>query len=343
MEKLSFLSDYNDGAHPAVLRALAETNGLVTPGYGEDAICDRARALLREACACPGAAVWFLSGGTQTNATVIDAFLRPWQGAIAAETGHINGHEAGAVEATGHKVLPLPQRDGKIAAADLRAWLRSFYADESRDHVVQPGMVYISQPTEYGTLYSLAELEALSALCREYALPLYADGARLAYALACPANDVTLPDLARLCDAFYVGGTKCGALLGEAVVIPRPEALPHFFTVMKRHGAVLAKGRVLGVQFEALFADGLYYEIGRRAVELADRLRAALMERGYVLPVPSPTNQIFVSVDAATLARLREKAAFNVWELHPDGSALIRLVVGCSTPPEDVEALIALL
>ncbi len=343
MERLSFLSDYNDGAHPALLRALAETNALVTPGYGEDDICDAAREKLRAACACPEAAVWFLSGGTQTNATVIDAFLRPWQGVLAAETGHVNGHEAGAVEATGHKVLPLPQRDGKLAAEELRAWLDRFYADPSWPHQVQPGMVYISQPTEYGTLYSLAELEALSAFCRERGLPLYADGARLAYALACPENDAGLPDLARLCDAFYVGGTKCGALLGEAVVIPRPAALPQFFTVMKRHGAVLAKGRVLGVQFDALFTDGLYYEIGREAVRLADRLRAALAEKGYRLAVPSPTNQVFAWVDAAALARLQERGAFNVWEAAEDGGAMVRFVVGCSTPAKDVEALIALL
>ena len=343
MERLSFLSDYNDGAHPAVLRALAETNGLVVPGYGEDPVCDAAREKLRAACACPEAAVWFLSGGTQTNATVLDACLRPWQGVLAADTGHINGHEAGAVEAAGHKVLTLPQRDGKLEAAALRAWLDRFDADGSRGHQVQPGAVYISQPTEYGTLYSLAELEVLSALCRERGLFLYADGARLAYALATPENDVTLPDLARLCDAFYVGGTKCGALLGEAVVIPRPEVLPHFFTVMKRHGAVLAKGRVLGAQFDALFTDGLYYEIGREAVRLAERLRAALREKGYRLPVPSPTNQVFTVVDAAALARLQEKAAFNIWEAYDNGETLIRLVVGCSTPAEDVEALIALL
>ena len=278
--RLRFASDYMEGTHPAILQRLSEINFHKLDGYGQDEISEDAREKIRRACGAEDAGVYFLVGGTQTNATVIDALLKPWQGVIAAETGHIAVHEAGAIEWGGHKVLTLPQRDGKIQAEAVHACLEAYRADENREHTVMPGMVYLSQPTEYGTLYSLAELEAISAVCRGAGIPLYADGARLCYALACPANDVTLPDLARLCDAFYIGGTKCGALLGEAVVFPKKETAPHFFTIVKQHGALLAKGWVAGIQFGTLFTDGLYLRIGKPAIEAADRIRAALREKG---------------------------------------------------------------
>lgn len=241
--RLSFSCDYLEGAHPAILQRLCETNFAQTAGYGTDEYCESAREKIRAACGAPNAEIHFLVGGTQTNATVIDALLRSYEGVIAADTGHISVHEAGAIEFGGHKVLTLPQENGKITASQIRALLDQYEDDANRDHTVMPGMVYLSQPTEYGTLYSKKELAAISALCREKRLPLYIDGARLAYALACPENDVTLRDLAALCDIFYIGGTKCGALLGEAVVIPQPGLIPHFFTIIKQHGALLAKGR----------------------------------------------------------------------------------------------------
>lgn len=236
--RLSFSCDYLEGAHPAILQRLCETNFAQTAGYGTDEYCESAREKIRAACGAPNAEIHFLVGGTQTNATVIDALLRSYEGVIAADTGHISVHEAGAIEFGGHKVLTLPQENGKITASQIRALLDQYEDDANRDHTVMPGMVYLSQPTEYGTLYSKKELAAISALCREKRLPLYIDGARLAYALACPENDVTLRDLAALCDIFYIGGTKCGALLGEAVVIPQPGLIPHFFTIIKQHGAL---------------------------------------------------------------------------------------------------------
>ncbi len=336
-------SDYMEGAHPALLEALAAANMEKTPGYGGDAYCEEARALIRRACACPEAAVHFLVGGTQTNAVTIHSFLSPWQGVVSAETGHIATHEAGAVELNGHKVLPLPQKDGKLAAADLRAMLETFFADENREHMVEPGMVYISHPTEYGALYSKAELTAISAVCREYKLPLYLDGARLAYALASPANDLALPDLAALCDAFYIGGTKCGALLGEALVIPDPEKLPRFFTLMKQHGAVLAKGRVLGIQYAAFFRDGLYERIGRSAVAGADRIRAALREKGYALIHENATNQVFAVLDNERVKALGEHAEGCFFEKYDDTHTVIRFCTSWATTPEAVDELIAAL
>ena len=342
-EKLQFASDYMDGAHPAVMACLAETNGLKTAGYGLDEYSEAAREKIRGACGAPEAEVFFLAGGTQTNRTVIDAMLRPWQGVMAAETGHIAVHEAGAVEAGGHKVLGLPHRCGKVDAETVRACLQAYRQDENRDHMVMPGMLYLSQPTEFGTLYSLAELEALSGVCREYGIPLYADGARLAYALACPENDVTLPDLARLCNVFYIGGTKCGTLFGEAVVFPRPGAAPHFFTIVKQHGALLAKGRIAGVQFDALFTDNLYGTIGASAVRSADRIRAALREKGYEEPFAAPTNQIFITLSPEQLAALSDRVEMSFWENAGDGRTVMRIVTGWSTREEEVDRLIACL
>ncbi len=340
MSKLNFASDYLEGAHPAILQRLLETNLAKSDGYGEDEYSEAAREKIRAACGAPKAEIHFLVGGTQANATVIDGLLRRWQGVLAAETGHIATHEAGAIEAGGHKVLTLPQRDGKLRAADVKAALDAWKGDDNRNHMVMPGMVYISQPTESGTLYSLAELEALSAVCRGAGVRLYADGARLAYALACPENDVTLPDLARLCDAFYIGGTKCGALFGEAVVFPEPGIAPHFFTVVKQHGALLAKGRIAALQFDALFTDGLYDAIGKTAIAAANRIRKALREKGYTLVMENPTNQVFVLLDRAQHDRLTAAATLSFWEQTDPEHTLMRIATSWATKDEDVEALI---
>ena len=334
-----FLSDYSEGAHPAVLEALNRTNLDKTPGYGLDHYCDEARSLIRRACGHHEAEVHFLAGGTQTNALIIGTCLQPWQGVIAPESGHISGHEAGAIEHGGHKVITLPHTNGKLAAESVRRACAAYWSDENRDHIVMPGMVYVSQPTEYGTLYSRDELSALRDVCREYDLLLYADGARLAYALACPENDVTLKDLAELTDVFYIGGTKCGALLGEAVV-SRPGLLPHFFSVIKQHGALLAKGRVLGVQFGALFSNDLYLRIGKSALAHADRIRAALKERGYTLPCETPTNQIFLLLADSAAERLSRHVAFSIWEKLDDTHTVIRICTSWATTDDDVARLI---
>ena len=342
-DKLFFASDYMEGAHPAIMKRLAETNMEHTAGYGLDEYSERAREKIRAACNAPEAAVYFLVGGTQTNATVIDALLRPWQGVVAAETGHIAVHEAGAIEFGGHKVLTLPQRDGKLCAETIARCVETYQKDDNRAHTVMPGMVYLSQPTEYGTLYSLKELEAISTVCRDADMRLYVDGARLAYALATPVNDVTLPDLARLCDAFYIGGTKCGALLGEAVVFPKRGTAPHFFTIVKQHGALLAKGRIAGIQFDALFTDGLYDAIGKTAIAAADRIRAALVEKGYDQAFVAPTNQIFVTLDPEKAKALSEKVEMGFWENLPDGRVVMRLATSWATSDGDVDALIGIL
>ena len=343
MNRLFFASDYQEGAHSAVLARLCETNLAQSPGYGTDDFCAAAREKIRAACGCPDAAVHFLVGGTQTNVTVIDALLRPWQGVVAAQSGHISTHEAGAVEFHGHKVLTLPPTAGKLSADAIRAYCETYRADENREHIVMPGMVYLSQPTESGTLYSLAELTAIRAVCDAFDLRLYVDGARLAYALACGENDVTLPDLARLCDAFYIGGTKCGLLFGEAVVIPDGALLPHFFTTVKQHGALLAKGRLLGVQFDALFTDGLYFRLGAGAIAKAKRLREAFVRAGHPLASESPTNQVFVLLDDAARERLAQSVAFEVWERRGDNRAVVRFVTSWATTDEAVDKLIALL
>ncbi len=343
MEELSFASDYEEGAHPRILERLQQTNYDKTPGYGFDEICDSAREKIRAACACPQAEVHFLIGGTQTNATVLSALLASYEGAIAAETGHIATHEAGAVELGGHKVLALPHENGKITADQVRKLCEDYEADGSREHIVMPGAVYLSQPTEFGTLYTLAELERMREVCERFGLILYVDGARLAYALATPENDVSLADLARLCDVFYIGGTKCGALLGEALVAPDPWLLTHFFTVMKQRGAVLAKGRVLGIQFDELFEDGLYERIGEPAIQTARALRALFAERGYDVVFDSPTNQSFVVLDAATYERLAQHVRFNVWERLDDGRVIVRFVTSWATRQEELDRLAALL
>lgn len=349
---LHFDSDYLEGAHPAIIERLVATNLDQTSGYGTDEVCERARARIREACEAPDAAVYFLVGGTQANAAVADQILRPWEGIVCATTGHITAHEAGAVEACGRKTLPLPQHDGKLDAAEVRALCEAYWADENREHIVAPGAVYISHPTEYGTVYSLAELEGLAQVCRDFGMRLFMDGARLGYGLAAAGANVTLPDIARLCDAFYIGGTKVGALCGEAVVFTRPGLDDHFFTLMKKRGALLAKGRFLGLQFDVLFEqeegpDGTlalrYENAGRHAVELAQRLADGFRAKGYELHLASPTNQQFVVLDDAARERLARHASFGFWERTPDGRTVVRFATSWATRPEAVDELLALL
>lgn len=340
---ISFESDYITGAHPQVLQRLLETNLEPLSGYGEDTYCASAREKIKQACACPDADVQFLVGGTQTNAIVISTMLREYEGVISATTGHIHAHEAGAVEYAGHKILALPHKDGKLEAAAVRQYLQSFYRDESREHMVYPGMVYISHPTEYGTLYSKQELSALSQLCEEYHIPLFIDGARLAYGLMSRHTDLTLPELAKLCDVFYIGGTKVGALCGEAVVFTKGNAPAHFINRIKKRGALLAKGRLLGVQFDALFTDGLYFEIGRHVIDMAEKLKAMFVEKGYSLYLDSPTNQQFVVLDRKTLERLRSDVAVTLWEWVDDDHAVVRFATAWSTTQQDLDTLEALL
>lgn len=339
---VSFENDYVEGAHPAVLQRLIDTNRERLPGYGADAYCARAAEKIREACACDKADVSFLTGGTQANAVVLSALLHSYEGVVAAETGHINGHEAGAIEYTGHKILALPQQAGKFSPEALERFVTGFYADENHAHMVHPGAVYLSYPTEYGTLYTKRELEAIAATCRRYGMRLFLDGARLGYGLASVEADVTLPDLARLADAFTIGGTKMGTLCGEAVVFPSG-APSHFLTTVKQHGALLAKGRLLGVQFDALFTDGLYLEIGRHALEMAARMKAIFTQKGYPLHLASPTNQQFVVLTDAQAERLREHVAFSFWERLDGGRMVARFATSWSTTPEDLRLLEAAL
>ena len=336
---IRFDSDYTEGCHPRVLDALVRTNMEQTPGYGLDEHCERARALIRSACAAPEADVHFLVGGTQTNATVIAAALRPWQGVLSPDTGHINCHETGAIEAGGHKVLTLPHDNGKITAEQLRRAIDALRADGNYEHIVQPGMVYISQPTEYGTLYTKAELEAISAVCRERDLPLMLDGARLAYALAADET-LTLADYARCCDVFTVGGTKCGLLFGEAVVITRQDLKPDFRNIIKQRGGMLAKGRLLGVQYETMFEDGLYLECGRRGVDEARRIRGALLAHGLDLAFDSPTNQLFVLLTPAQRDQLQRDFAIGCWDTTGGERDAYRLCTSWATKPEAVDELL---
>lgn len=334
-----FDSDYMAGAHPKVMERLIETNYEQTTGYGTDAYTAKAIELVREACGTPDARVHFLVGGTQTNATVIDGILARHEGVLAAESGHINVHESGAIEATGHKVLALPSYQGKVSAADVSNFISSFYSDETYEHMVAPGMLYISFPTEYGTIYSLKELEDISSACHRAGIPLFIDGARLGFGLAAEGSDVSLKDIARLADVFYIGGTKVGALFGEAVVITNPTILKHFTPLVKQHGALLAKGRLLGLQFEALFTDGLYYEIGKETVRKAMALRKVFEGNGYEAAMDSPTNQQFFVLPNTVIDRLKENVSFEMWGPRGESESTIRFVTGWSTTDEDIKAL----
>ena len=340
---LSFENDYSEGAHEKILQRLIETNLEQLPGYGTDIYCARAAEKIKAACQCPEADVYFLAGGTQTNAIVIDSMLAPYEGVIAAVSGHINAHEAGAVEYTGHKVLPLSQRQGKLDPKELAKFLENFWADPNHEHMVFPGMVYLSWPTEYGTLYSRKELTEISEICRRFGIPLYLDGARLGYGLASPKADLALPELAALCDAFYIGGTKVGALCGEAVVFTGQSTPPHFLTRIKQHGALPAKGRLLGIQFDTLFTDGLYFQISRHAIEMAGLLKAGLQKLGYSFYLNSPTNQQFVILYNQTLEALKGRVAVSFWEPLDETRTVVRFATSWATRKEDIETLMEIL
>ncbi len=336
---ISFASDYIAGAHPQVLKRLVETNLEPLPGYGEDPYCAAAKEKIRAACGCPQAQVELLTGGTQTNQIVISTLLRDHEGVVAAKTGHVSTHEAGAVEHAGHKVLELPQTGGKLRADTLREYIESFYGDENHEHMVFPGMVYISHPTEFGTLYTKAELEELAKVCRSCSMPLYLDGARLGYGLMSGESDLTLEDIARLCDVFYIGGTKVGALCGEAVVFTRNNRPAHFVNAIKKRGALLAKGRLLGVQFDALFTDGLYFELSRHAMEMARELKALFHEKGVKFYLESPTNQQFVILSNDRIEELKQNVTFSFWEKYDARHTVVRFCTSWSTTPEDLAYL----
>lgn len=339
---IDFSCDYNCGCAPEILAALTAANESQHATYGLDAISARAKDKIRAAVGNPDADVFFLVGGTQTNATVLSSILRPWEGVVSAASGHIAVHESGAVEATGHKVLPVEaDACGRIEPETLRNYLRGFYADETHPHMVQPGAVYLSHPTEYGGLYSAAALREIRATCDEYGLSLFVDGARLAYALASPETDVTLPLLGKVCDVFYIGGTKCGALLGEAVVFRRSQK--HFFTAHKQRGALLAKGFLLGLQFDTLFSDDLYLRLGRQGTECALALREGLREMGVAFRPESGSNQQFPVLSSEQLQKLDGKIGYEIWQRLADGSAVIRLCASWRTTREDVDAVLGAL
>lgn len=340
---LFFENDYSEGAHIKILERFIETNNEKTTPYGSDVFTESAKRKIRLACNNPDAEIFFLCGGTQTNKVVISSLLKPYEGVISAVTGHINGHESGAIENSGHKVLPLPHHNGKLCAKEVDDYVNAFFADATYEHMVNPGMVYISHPTEYGTLYTKAELTALSNVCRKHGMPLFLDGARLGYGLAAE-TDVTLPDIADLCDVFYIGGTKVGALCGEAVVFKNKDVLPrHFLSHIKQNGALFAKGRTVGVQFDTLFTDGLYLEISKNAIDKAKKLKSAFAQRGYTFFIDSPTNQIFVTLDNTQLKKITEKVRISVWEKPDDSHTVVRFATSWATTESDIDALIKLL
>ena len=334
----TFECDYTEGAHPKILEALMRTNMEQMSGYGSDPYTARAAEKIKAAIGAPVSSVTFLVGGTQTNQVVIDLLTAPYEGVIAPKTGHINVHEAGAIEFTGHKVLALAENDGVLDVDAFEAYLIDFYADATHEHMVRPGLVYLTHPTEYGTLYTKAQMTRIRALCDRYGMKLYVDGARLGYALGCPDNDLTLADLASLADAFSIGGTKLGLLCGEAAVFTKetPKAL---LSQVKRHGALLAKGRVLGVQFDAAFTDGLYEAIGREAIRHARRIREILERKGYPIAWNSPTNQQFVLLNDAQVESLKKHVGFDLWGRTRDGRWIVRFTSSWSTTEADVDEL----
>lgn len=339
---LYFINDYSEGATPEILDKLKESNLSKQSGYGSDEFCISAKEKIK-AVIKTDAEIFFVSGGTQANKIVIGSILKNYEGVIAADTGHIAVHEAGAIENTGHKVFGLRSKDGKLVADYIKRFCKDFYADVNHEHMVYPGMVYISQPTEYGTLYSKKEIENIREVCNEYNIPLFIDGARLAYALGSSECDTTLEDIARLCDVFYIGGTKCGAIIGEAIVFTNKAISKHFFTNMKLFGGVLAKGRLLGIQFDILFTGGLYTKLGKTGVDAAIKIKKALIDKGYELYINSPTNQQFIVVDDATRDRLSKDIGFGFMETLKNGKHVIRFCTSWATENEDVERLIAVL
>ncbi len=340
---LKFENDYCEAATPEILNKLLETTYVKTAGYGVDEFCESAKEKIRKEIGIPGAQMYFLAGGTQTNQIAINSMLKSYEGVVACDTGHVNVHEAGAIEFSGHKVLTLPNHNGKMCADELKELLVKFYADESFDHMVFPGMVYISHPTELGTLYTKEELKSLHSVCEEYKIPLYLDGARLGYGLMAEGTDVTIKDIAELTDLFYIGGTKVGALYGEALIFTKNNMPKYFHTIVKQHGAMAAKGRVLGIQFDTLFTDGLYYEISKNAIKTATRLKEGLKEKGYEFLIDSPTNQIFVIATKEQLTKFEGKVKYTTWEKINEDKTAIRFVTSWATSMEDIEELIKIL
>lgn len=338
---IQFQCDYNEGAHPLIMERLMSTNMKQTVGYGEDLYCEEARQLIKQACKCSSADVHFLVGGTQANTTVISHLLRPYQGVLAAVSGHINVHETGAIESTGHKVLALPTTDGKITANQIEEAMQAHLQEDGPEHMVQPGMVYLSFPTEIGTIYSSEELKGIRRMCDKYSLPLFIDGARLGYGLCSPACDITLPQLVELVDVFYIGGTKVGALFGEAVVIINEALKKDFRYSIKQHGGMLAKGRLLGLQFSTLFTDNLYFDISQHAIDEAMRIKAALQTKGVDFLIDSPTNQQFPIFSKEQLATLTDDFMFSVWQQMEDGRIAVRICTSWATRRENVDSLIA--
>ncbi len=336
---VSFESDYIAGAHPEILKRLTETNMESLSGYCTDRYCESAKDRIRQTLGKEEADVEFLVGGTQANSVIISTMLRDYEGVIAARTGHVSVHEAGAIEYTGHKVIELPGIDGKIVPAELSAYLSGFFSDGNHEHMVFPGMVYISYPTEYGTLYSKKGLEELSEICSRYKIPLFLDGARLGYGLTSREADMTIGDIADLCDVFYIGGTKVGALCGEAVVFTKGNKPEHFITSVKRRGALMAKGRLLGIQFDTLFTDDLYFRISRHAIDMAERMKELFISKGYELFIDSPTNQQFVILEDSRMEKLREKVAFSFWEKTDGSHTVVRFATSWSTTEEDLRLL----
>ena len=340
---LYFANDYTEGACKEILDAFIRTNDEKLPGYGTDKYTLSAKEKIKKACKNDNADVYLLTVVTQTNAVVIDALLESYEGVVSPETGHINVHESGAIEFTGHKVLTLPQHEGKINSRELRKYIETFYNDQNHKHMVYPGMVYISHPTEYGTLYTKEDLMKISEVCRDYKIPLFVDGARLGYGLMSKNTDVTLELLCELCDVFYIGGTKIGALSGEAIVFTHNNAPKNFVTFIKQHGALLAKGRLLGVQFDTLFTDDLYFRISRHAIEMSEILKRELQEKGYRFYFESPTNQQFVIVENSKMEELSKRVVFSFWGKYDENHTVIRFATSWATKREDVEKLMDLL
>ncbi len=340
---INFSNDYSKGAHPEILKALEKANTDTYTGYGIDSYSKSATAKIRKICNCPDADIYYLIGGTQTNSTIIAAMLKPYEGVIAAQTGHVSVHEAGAVEYTGHKVITIPQHQGKIDADELQTYLSAFYADENYEHMVFPGMVYISHPTEYGTLYTANELKNIHTICKKHHIPLFVDGARLGYGLMSRETDVTIDCLAHNCDVFYIGGTKVGALFGEAVVFPENNAPKHFYTMIKQHGAMLAKGWITGLQFDTLFTDNLYFIISKTAIDAAEQIKRILKKHGIKEYLFSPTNQQFVVVEDSFLKQLQENVTVGFWEKPDSDHTVIRFATSWYTTEQDIHELDALL
>jgi len=340
MQKIQFICDYNEGAHPSILKRLSETNMCQTVGYGEDEFCAEARRKIAARIGREDLDIHFLVGGTQTNATAIASILKPYQGVVCASSGHINVHETGAIEHSGHKVLALPSADSKITAAQIDECFAEHHSDANHEHIVQPGMVYISFPTELGMLYTKAELKAIKAVCEKWEAPLYIDGARLGYGLVSPECDVKLEELPELCDAFYIGGTKQGALFGEALILVNPALRKDFRYFIKQNGGMLAKGRLLGIQFDTLFTDDLYFEMAKSAVSKAYRIRDAFKAAGFEMFAESPTNQQFVMLTPEAEAKLSESFCYEFWQKAPNGLSVVRFCTSWATTDANVDALV---